>query len=77
MLCLNLIIPNITPGGLFSGGGGLYMEGVFHFKSWFLNAPGLIYGGAYYQNFMVYIQPLCGCFGFYNYMFCTHEFHIH
>ena len=53
------------------------MEGVFHFKSWFLNAPELIYGGAYYQNFMVYIQPLCGCFGFYNYMFCTHEFHIH
>ena len=24
-------------------GGGLYMEGVFRFKSWFLNAPGLIY----------------------------------
>ena len=27
------------------------MEGVFHFKSWFLNAPGLIHGGAYYRNF--------------------------
>ena len=42
--CLNLIIPNITSGGLFflgGGGGGLYMEGVFRFKSWFLNARGL------------------------------------
>ena len=27
---------------IFSGGGGgLYMEGVFRFKSWFLNARGL------------------------------------
>ena len=30
------------------------MEGVFHFKSWFLNVPGLTPGGAYYQNFTVY-----------------------
>ena len=29
------------------------MEGVFRFKSWFLNAPGLIHGGAYYRNFTV------------------------
>ena len=27
--------------------GGLYMEGVFHFKSWFLNASELIHGEAY------------------------------
>ena len=40
---------------LGGGGGGLYMEGVFRFKSWFLNAPGLIHSGAYYQNFMVYV----------------------
>ena len=55
-LCLNLIIPNITPGGLFSGsrGGVLYMEEVFHFKSWFLNALGLIHSGVYYQNFTVH-----------------------
>ena len=53
-LCLNLIIPNIAPGGLFSRGGGLYMEGVFCFKSWFLNDPGLINGGAYYRNFTAY-----------------------
>ena len=25
--------------------GSLYMEEVFRFKSWFLNAPGLIHGG--------------------------------
>ena len=31
------------------------MEGVFRFKSWFLNAPGLIQGGAYYWN----LQYLC------------------
>ena len=30
------------------------MEGVFRFKTWFLNAPELIHGGAYYQNFMLY-----------------------
>ena len=29
------------------------MEGVFRFKSWFLNAPGLIHGGVYYRNFTV------------------------
>ena len=29
------------------------MEGVFHFKSWFVNIPGLIHIGAYYQNFTV------------------------
>ena len=27
------------------------MEVVFRFKSWFLNAPGLIHGGAYYRSF--------------------------
>ena len=32
------------------------MEGVFPFKSWFLNAPGLIHGGAYCRNFTVYIS---------------------
>ena len=40
------------PGAYFPG--SLYMEGVFRFKSWFLNAPGLIYGGAYYRNFTVF-----------------------
>ena len=45
------------PGGLFSGG-GLYMEGVFRFKSWFLNAPELIHGGAYYRNFTVCLSQL-------------------
>ena len=29
------------------------MEEVFRFKRWFLNAPGLIHGGAYYRNFTV------------------------
>ena len=53
---LNLVIPNITPGAYFRG--GLYMEGVFRFKSWFLNAPGLIQGGAYYRNFTVYILKI-------------------
>ena len=33
---------------------GLYMEEIFHFKSWFLNALGLIHGGAYYQDVTVY-----------------------
>ena len=54
--CLNLIIPNnYNSQGLIFGGGGLYREGVFHYKSWFLNIPGLIHvhGRAYYQNFMV------------------------
>ena len=32
------------------------MEGVFLFKSWFLNAPGLIHGGAYYRNFTVFSE---------------------
>ena len=32
-----------NPQGLFSG--VLYVEGVFRFKSWFLNAPGLILWG--------------------------------
>ena len=50
MLCLNLIIPNTTP--YFRG--SLYIEGVFRFKIWFLNAPGLIHGGAYYRNFTVF-----------------------
>ena len=39
-----------NPRGLIFGG-GLYI-GVFHFKSWFPNALGLIHGGAY-LNFMV------------------------
>ena len=30
------------------------MEGVSRFKSWLLNAPGLIHGGAYYRNFTVF-----------------------
>ena len=51
-LCLNLSIPNITHRGLIFGR-GLYMEGVFRFKSSFLNTPGLIHGGAYYRNFTV------------------------
>ena len=34
------------------------MEGVFRFKSWFLNAPGLIHGGAYYRNFPVCLLRL-------------------
>ena len=29
------------------------MEGVFRFKRWFVNAPGLIHGWAYYRNFTV------------------------
>ena len=41
-----------NPRGLISGG-SLYMEGVFRFKSWFLNVLGLIHGGVYYQNFTV------------------------
>ena len=32
------------------------MEEVFRFKIWFLNALGLIHGGAYYWNFMVLIK---------------------
>ena len=37
------------------------MEGVFHFKSWFLklNALGLIHGGAYYRNFTESISQTC------------------
>ena len=27
------------------------MEGVFRFKSWFLNAPGFIHRGTYYRTF--------------------------
>ena len=49
-LCLNLIIPNITL--------GLYMEGTFRFKSWFLNAPELMHGGACYRNFTVILINL-------------------
>ena len=30
------------------------MEGVFRFKSWFLNAPRLIHGGAFFRNFTVF-----------------------
>ena len=36
------------------------MEGVFRFKSWFLNAPGLIHGGAYYRNFTVSMYNMEG-----------------
>ena len=31
------------------------MEGVFCLKSWFLNALGLVHGGAYYRNFTVFL----------------------
>ena len=31
------------------------MDGVFHFKSWFLNALGLLHSGAYYRNFTAHI----------------------
>ena len=31
------------------------MEGVLCFKSWFLDALGLIHGGAYYRNFTVFV----------------------
>ena len=41
------------PQGLFSEGGGLYMEGVFRFKNLFHNAPGLMFGGAYFRDFTV------------------------
>ena len=56
MLCLNLIIQNITLGAYFRGwgGGSLHMEGVFRFKSWFLNAPVLIHGEAYNRYFTVF-----------------------
>ena len=40
------------------------MEGVFRFKSWFLNAPGPVHGGAYYRNFTVYYFPLLLIFTF-------------
>ena len=43
----------ISNGASFPG--GLYMEGIFRFKSWFLNAPGLIQGGAYYR-ILLYIH---------------------
>ena len=42
-------------GGAYFRGEGLLLEGVSPFKSWFLNAPGLIHGGAYYRNF----TPVC------------------
>ena len=59
-LCLNLIITNITPGAYFLG--GLYVEGVFCFKSLFLNALRLIFGGmgeAYLWNAMVFVNRAC------------------
>ena len=39
------------------GGGGLYMEGIFHFNiSWFLNTPGLYTVGLInYRGFTVFI----------------------
>ena len=46
MLCLNLLIPNITPGGLFSGGGLIHGRS-FPFQKL------VIHDGAYYWNFMV------------------------
>ena len=51
MLCLNLIIPNIATGGLFSG--VLIFGRSFPFQKLVPNAPGLIHGGAYYRNFTV------------------------
>ena len=53
---LNFNYSKPTSVGLFSG--GLYREGVFRFKNGFLNAAGLIHGGAYYRNFTVYIVIL-------------------
>ena len=48
------------PPGAYFRGGGLYIENVFRFKSWFLNAPGDLYTvGAYYRNFTVYIKKRC------------------
>ena len=37
------------------------MEGAFRFKGWFLNALGLIHGGAYYRNFTVYSWEVHPC----------------
>ena len=55
MLCLNLIIQNITPGAYFRGGVG---EGAFTWSFPFqkLNPkrPGAYTRGAYYWNFTVY-----------------------
>ena len=39
-LCLNLIIPNITPGRLFSGGGGLVHGRSFPFQNLVPKRPG-------------------------------------
>ena len=58
MLCLNLIIPNITPGGLFSGE-LIHGRSFFRLKGWFLYVPGLIHGGAYYRNFTVFRFASC------------------
>ena len=44
------------------------MEGVFRFKSWFLNAPGLIHGGVYYRNFTIFLS--------YNFVFSLAEFGV-
>ena len=44
------------------------MEGVFRFKSWFLNARGLIHGGVYYRNFTVFLS--------YNFVFSLAEFGV-
>ena len=49
-------------GGEERGGGCWYTEGVFRFKSWFPNAPGLIHGGDYYWNFTV-LQMASTIFG--------------
>ena len=44
------------------------MEGVFRFRSWFLNAPGLIHSGAYYRNFTVCLSQLY--YNILSFLFC-------
>ena len=49
---LNQNYSGSNPRSLFLGGGGyLYMEEVYRFKNWFLNAPGLIHGRALLSGF--------------------------
>ena len=59
-LCLNLIIPNITPGGLFSG--GLIHGRNFPFQKLVPKRPGLINGGAYYRNLRYYMAMILRAF---------------
>ena len=59
-LCLNLIIPNITLGGLFSG--GLIHGRNFPFQKLVPKRPGLINGGAYYRNLRYYMAKILRAF---------------